>query len=185
MPNRTEFIGNPARPLAMVANPDAVDNPILEFFLDYWREKRGAARVPLRSAFNSKEVGAKLPWVTVVDALPDYSDFRYRVIGTHIDEYFTVNATGMTVTEAFAHLSAGMGKLVISVLKKTCMDQVPIRLTGPDFVVKDKYFPDYDTLYLPFSSDGEHVDRVVNAFVFNAKKIKGARVPEMQLVADR
>ena len=76
MPNHTQLVGNPARPLAMVANSEAVDNHILEFFLNYWCEKRGAARVPLRSAFNSKEVGAKLPWGTVVDALPDYSDFR-------------------------------------------------------------------------------------------------------------
>jgi hypothetical protein len=185
MPNRTELIGNPARPLTVVADPDTVDNPILEFFLAYWREKRGTARLPLRAAFNSKEVGTKLPWVTVVDALPDYSDFRYRVIGTHIDEYFILNATGMTVTEAFAKLNVRMGRLVISILQKTCIDRTPVRLTGPDFVLNNKFFPDYDTLYLPFSSDGEHTDRVVNAFVFNARKIMGARVPEMTLLTQR
>lgn len=185
MPNQIELVGPRARPITMVADPTDIDNPTLEFFLAYWREKRGSARLPLRSAFNSKDIGARLPWVTVADALPDYVDFRYRVIGSRIDEYFIASATGMTVTEAFATLSAPMGRLVLSMLQKTCIDGVPIRLMGPEFVVNDKYFPDYDTLYLPFSSDGEHADRAVNAFVFNAGKIFGTRAPEARLLASR
>jgi len=168
----------------MVTDPDTIDHPILEFFLAYWRGKRGTALVPACSAFNSREIGARLPWVTVVDALPDYADFRYRVIGSHIDEYFVVSATGKTVTDAFADVSAPWGRLVISMLQKTCIARAPIRLTGPEFVVNERYYPDYDTIYLPFSSDGEHPDRVINAFVFNPRKIRGPRAPEMHLLAD-
>jgi hypothetical protein len=185
MSNRAQLVGPPVRPITMVADPADIENPALQFFLSYWREKRGAARLPLRSAFSSKDIGARLPWVTVADALPDYVDFRYRVMGSRIDEYFLASATGMTVTEAFTNLSVSMGRFVLSMLQKTCIDGVPIRLMGPEFVVNNKYFPDYDTLYLPFSSDGERADRVVNVFVFSAEKIFATRVPEVRLLAKR
>src|SRR5690348_10351033 len=87
-------------------DPAAVDHPVLSFFLDYWRAgARGApSGIPLFASFKPKEVRANLAWVVVVDVLPD--DFRYRVIGTCVAEYFARNTTGLTVSEAFREWDA-------------------------------------------------------------------------------
>ena len=36
-----------------------------------------------------------------IDALPDYADFRYRLVGSSVCEYFLANGTGKTVSEVF------------------------------------------------------------------------------------
>jgi hypothetical protein len=101
MVETVQMVGDLERPSTLVSNPEAIDNPILDFFLTYWRTKRGDAVLPLRDSFVPKEVRGHLPWVVVADALPDYLDFRYRVVGSHVCRYFLSDGTGKTVHEAF------------------------------------------------------------------------------------
>ena len=151
----------------LVVNPQAVDNPVLDFFLDYWRTKCGNATLPLHNDFVPRDVGKHLPWVVVVDALPHYIDFRYRVVGTFVCRYFVLDGTGKTVREAFAGAPKEIADNTIAVYRQTCIERTPVRLTAPSSKWDEMYFPDFDVLYLPYSSDGETADRVVNIFTFN------------------
>ena len=145
-------------------DPGNAEHPVSAFFLDYWRSKLRGRNYPLIADFVPKEVRAHLRSVVLIDALPDYSDFRYRLVGSSVCEYFLANATGKTVSEAFESERVARG--IASVYRRVCELEKPLRVTGPPITVSDVFFPAYDCLYLPYSSDGRRVDRLVNTFAF-------------------
>lgn len=146
-------------------DPKSVEHPVVAFFLDYWRSRLRGRKFPLVEDFVPKEVRANLRWVVLIDALPDYSDFRYRLVGSAVSEYFLGNGTGKTVSETFVSEKVARG--IASVYRRACELEKPLRVIGPSIAVNGMFFPTYDCLYLPYSTDGQKVDRLVNTFVFS------------------
>lgn len=174
MAGRTQTLGDASRPTLVCEDPDDVADPVLRFFLEYWRRKVRGSDVPLVADFVPREVRANLRWVVLIDALPDYRDFRYRLVGSSVCEYFLGDGTGRTVREAFA----GMGPLaegIVNLCRRACTLGRPIRVTGPSDLVNDVFFPPYDSLYLPYATYGTNADRLVNTFVFNYGTIREKR----------
>lgn len=144
-------------------DPPEVEDNILSFFLSYWRAKKKRDLLPYHRDFDARDVGGLLPWVILADGLPELADFRYRVIGSRICDYYLGGSTGRTVSEAFAKY-AQLGQETLWLYRRTCKRKYPIRLTGPAVHLSGIFFPAYDALYLPYSRDGIHADRVLNIF---------------------
>ncbi len=155
-------------------NPDRIDNPVLQFFLAYWREKRGARALPARADISPREIKPYLGWVCLLDALPDYADFRYRLVGSYVSEYFLGDGTGRTVCEAFAD-NKRLCEGVLFVFRNVCKEKQPLRIWSPGGTWKDRYYPDNDALHLPLGNDGETTDMVMNVFTFNYEEFKKTR----------
>lgn len=174
MAERIQIFGDAERPTLVCEDPDGVADPVLGFFLSYWQHKCRGDDVPLIADFVPKEVRSNLRWVVLIDALPGYDDFRYRLVGSSVCEYFLGDGTGRTIREAFAGMG-GLAEGIIDLCRRACVQGRPIRVTGPSNVVKDVFFPPYDSLYLPYASRGQEVDRIVNTFVFNYGAIREKR----------
>jgi len=174
MAERMQTFGDTERPTVVCEDPDGIADPVLGFFLSYWQRKRRGDDVPLITDFVPKEVRSNLRWVVLIDAMPGYVDFRYRLVGSSVCEYFLGDGTGRTVREAFAGMN-GLAEGIIDLCKRACVQGRPIRVTGPSDIVNDVFFPPYDSLYLPYASTGKEVDRVVNTFVFNYSAIREKR----------
>jgi PAS domain-containing protein len=174
MAGRTQTFGDADRPTIVCEDPDNVSDPVLGFFLDYWRRKHRGDAVPLVADFIPKEVRRNLRWVVLIDALPDYNDFRYRLVGSSVCEYFLGDGTGRTVRESFAGIG-DLGEGIVALCRRACLLARPIQVTGPSDVVNDIFFPPYDSLYLPYATRGEKPDRLVNTFVFNYGAIREKR----------
>jgi hypothetical protein len=160
-----------AQPVAVTVteNAAAVDNPILGFFQDYWNEKRGDRPMPSRREIVPAQLKKYLGWLCFVEALPEYDDFRFRLIGSRVAEYFLSDATGLTVKEAYGAAKAGRAATdsVLWILRKTCSSRVPMRVTGGGGEWRDHFYPDYDALYLPLSENGVTANMVMCSFTFN------------------
>ncbi len=152
---------------SVVEDPEDIDNPILAFFLTRWRRHRGDQPLPPTVSFLPKEIGSQLPWVCLADALPDYQDFRFRLVGSRVCEYFLTDGTGMTVREAFADLPDRGADGLVWIYRQACVERYPIRFTGPGGIINGISFPDFDCGYFPYTSDGVSADRVVVVFTFN------------------
>ena len=182
MTEHVQMVGDRLRPTRLVEDPARVENPILTFFLDFWHENRCSGSLPLRASFTPQKIRGNLPWVVMADALPELSDFRFRVVGSRVAEYFLGNGTGKTIREAFVGTDQAFVDSTLWLYRRTCSEQIPIRLTGPSSTFQKIYFPNYDALYLPYSSDGKLADRVVNIFTFNydeiAQRVRPAELRE-------
>jgi hypothetical protein len=173
MPEQREY-SEPSREILYEEDPARMADPVLAFFHDYWKAKRGSRTVPRAKDFVPKEVRAYLRWIVIADALPDYSDFRYRIVGTSVCEYFLADGTGKTVSEAFAGMEE-LARGVIRIYARTCQLEKPIRYAAPATVVNGIFFPTFDALYLPFSTTGANADRMISAFVFNYRALQSKR----------
>jgi hypothetical protein len=161
-----------AAPPRIIENPFSIDNPVLEFFRNYWTEKRGARAMPSRAAINTREIKQHLGWVSLLDALPGFTDFRYRLVGSRITDFFLGDGTGKTISEAFEGPDRALGDAALWVYRKACLDRQPLRITAPGGDWRGRYYPDNDTLYLPLSTDGETADKVMSVFTFNYEEYR-------------
>ncbi len=111
----------------------------------------------------------------MIEVLPDLSDFRYRLIGTYVTEYFLTDATGKTVTRCLRRTrSEPRQRRVKALLRKTARDKVPVRAFGDAGWIAPG-FEEFDALYLPLSDDGETVNMILHGFVFDKPQVMMAR----------
>lgn len=167
MAERTLYIGSTERPTRVIVDPVAVDHPVLAELLAGWRSKRGTDVAPQYVNFSPRDIAKHLSSAVVAEALPDYSDFRYRLVGSRVTRYFLSDATGKTIRAEFG---GELGEFLIGLNQQVCREKTPIRLTGPAAVVDDVLFPDYDTLYLPWAN-GDVIDRIVSIFTFEQSNL--------------
>lgn len=159
-----------------VEDPVHIDNPILAFFLNYWRE-RCAGGLPSRSDIHIRDFPQYLPWVMLLDAEDNHSEFRFRVIGTRVSQYFLGNAAGTTLTDAYQSAGVGVRELTRLLLQRVCTLGKPVRTTGPASTWEGHFFPNWDALFLPLGANHAVADSLLVAFTFNYEQFKKSRDP--------
>jgi hypothetical protein len=122
--------------------------------------------MPSRADIRPAEMKEHLGWIILVDVLPDFTDFRYRTIGSRVTQYFLGDSTGKTITETFASFGETAISGVLAVHRKCARDKVVLRSFG-DAGWLGRSFLDFDTLYLPLSEDGVNANMILSAFTFD------------------
>ena len=131
------------------------DQEILHILV-YWHTKRSSKIMPARSDINPLDMGRYLSKIMLIDVLPEYPHFRYRVFGTRIAEWVKFDATGKTVESINPRRYRKM-------LFATYMECVGARQPIVHRIKWDNDdFPHrYKRVILPLSSDGKHVDMLL------------------------
>lgn len=156
------------------SNPTDLANPTLAFLRAYWDEKRAGRPMPSRGDIRVPDLREHLPWVMLVEVVDGMKDFRYRLVGTLVTQYFLEDGTGKTVKEAFASQGEPTVKAVEAMFRKTARDRMPMRAHGhAGWIAAD--FEAFDAIYLPLSDDGETVNMILHAFVFDRSSVLMAR----------
>ncbi|HEY2069603.1 MAG TPA: PAS domain-containing protein [Rhizomicrobium sp.] len=155
-------------------DPQNLEQPTLRFLKDYWESKRGPRAMPARADIRPSEMKEHLGWVILLDVLPDFSDFRYRTIGSRVTQYFLGDGTGRTLSEVFAPYGEGAIGGVLAVHRKCARDQVVLRSHGGAGWL-ERSFLDFDALYMPLSDDGVTANMILSAFTFDQAALIRAR----------
>jgi hypothetical protein len=167
-------------PVQSEIDPKELRNPILAFLRQYWELKRGPRAMPARADIKPSEMKEYLGWIILIDVLPAFDDFRFRMIGTRVSQYFLADATGQTMREALAAYGDQVINGVIATHKKTARDRVVVRAHGGAGWL-GRSFLDFDAIYLPLSDDGESVNMILSAFTFDAAALIKARGGDLRL----
>ncbi len=155
-------------------NPTTFAHPTLVFLREYWDRKRGDRLMPARKDIAVADLKDHLGWVMIVDVLPGLADFRYRLVGTLVTQYFLADGTGKTVSELFASQGQAAINGVQAMFRKTARDCIPMRAYG-DAGWIGRGFEQFEAIYLPLSDDGETVNVILHAFVFDRSRVLMAR----------
>ncbi|HEY2035067.1 MAG TPA: PAS domain-containing protein [Rhizomicrobium sp.] len=154
-------------------DPSQLANPVLAFLKDYWDQKRGTRPMPSRADVNPAEMKQYIRAIVLVDALPDYADFRYRMIGTNVTDHMLSDATGKTVREAMNRYGEGVGDNAVAAYAHLARNRLVMRLSGSAAWLQLPHL-DFEALHLPLSDDGENVNMIISAVTFApAAGIKG------------
>ena len=155
-------------------NPEKLEHPTLAFFREYWDSKRAGRAMPARKDISPSEVREHLGWMILIDVLPEMKDFRYRLIGTLVTQYFNTDATGALVSEAWSVAGPDRVRSMLALLRHVAGSAAIVHLKGSkDW--ESTGFEEFESLYLPLSDDGKTVNHVLNVFVFDKHAVLMAR----------
>ncbi|MEQ8283468.1 MAG: PAS domain-containing protein [Parvibaculum sp.] len=137
-------------------------DPMTTFMLCYWKEKKGDRPMPLPADMNLADFARHAPKIFMVQVKRDPFDLTFRLVGEDVIANFGFNPKGRTLRSRNVELP-GLGTLLHEFFKWTAAERRPVGAGGTQDTVHKSY--NYEAVYLPLSSDGEHVDRIIAATV--------------------
>jgi hypothetical protein len=151
-------------------DPGPLKNLQLEFLRRYWLDKRGDHALPSRADMVPSELKPVLDGLIMIDVLPDLAEFRYRLVGTAVTQYFLTDPTGKTTQEAWAPVGPRFADRIRNNLRAIARERVCVHAWGAvDWMGSgDEAF---ECLYLPLSDDGETVNMIINLFTFDRRRV--------------
>jgi hypothetical protein len=136
---------------------------------EYWREKRGARKMPCRADLAPGDIPDLLPDLALVDVLSEAPYLRYRLVGTRQVAARGLDPTGKPVTEG--HLGRdlpGMREQVLANYRRVIDGGRPLfrdtSIAGHDnrgdILLGGRLIARF-SLFLPLSTDGASVDMIL------------------------
>src|ERR1700744_5611987 len=90
-----------ALPKVEIDRPD--DWPaVLAFVRDYWQAKRGARVMPGRNDISPAQLKVQLPQILLAHVVDGGDDFRYRLVGTRLLQFFQDEPSGRLMSEVLS-----------------------------------------------------------------------------------
>ncbi len=132
----------------------ALKSPINRFGYDYWLEKRGQRLMPARSDIDPAEITKILPHIFLLDVQGEPLDFRYRLIGSKMDEHMRGRYTGLWMSQ-IPHQAPP--SRIWSNCRQAVAERTPFSSDTP-YVGRNKEFLTTEDLIMPLADDGAHVD---------------------------
>jgi hypothetical protein len=146
-------------------DPALPEPPQLSFVRGYWQARRGSAAMPRRSDIAPSAMKAYLPNILLADVVRSGEDFRYRVVGSQLQRYFSGNPTGMLMSDALGVFSMETAARTIRVYRMVVDREAPLRIRGAGSIYA-QHAKLFDALLTPLSDDGKRVNMVLGTFVF-------------------
>lgn len=138
-----------------------IDRDELRDLAATWNEWAKAHALPLRGRFDPVDFPKLLPWIVLMEALPEVAEFdaRVRYVGTEIVNYFNSDhITGKSLSDLgpiYWDRWAEVGRQVTEA-------RAPLCFQGSPFMV-GKAHVNFEMLVLPLSKAGETVDFLIMA----------------------
>jgi hypothetical protein len=132
---------------------------------DYWNTKRGTRSMPSRGDLWPAQIKALLPHILLADVIDGGADFRYRLVGTALREFFCSEPTGKLMSEAIAPFGEATVRATLVAYREVMERRAPIRLSGSGswYGQNPKSF---DAYLMPLSDDDATVNMILGTFVF-------------------
>ena len=137
-------------------------SPITAFH-HYWTQIKPKDRLPGRQDLDPVDIPKVVSWLFLAEVLreADRLDFRYRLIGTSNNRLVGKDATGMTVSEAFAPEAA---EAICEHYRVTVLQRRPT-FWRTDVPTRERRFVHCIRAVFPLARDGETVDMLAGLLV--------------------
>ena len=141
---------------AGVNTPPSPCSPLVQEAWNYWNRKRGVQRMPSRKDIDPVEIPRLLSSTALVDVLRDPLDFRFRLLGTAIDNISSKNMRGVRFSELPYLREGNKGWADYAYVVSTGQ---PLTTDRP-YIGKSKMVVRLTDSLFPLSEDGETVNMV-------------------------
>ena len=131
--------------------------------LDYWHQIRGRHPIPLKQDFDPFAISDLLPCLILFEVLRNREslDFRFRVVGTYLDERHNGCYTGSTVTEVYGNNHGQIWHACENVAQTAAPELAQFPFTGQAQLAKEERITSVNALFLPLSEQGGRVDYIL------------------------
>lgn len=145
-----------------VSNGQSLNSPLLREAHAYWESKRQNRLMPSRSDIDPIEIPRLLPYIILLDVLPEPLDFGYRLIGTAARSIMRADYTGRIFSQI-------PGKGSDSVLWRLCETVVRSKTPlseSPPYVGHERFLKNCENVLLPLSEDRVNVNMIFKVISF-------------------
>ena len=149
----------------VVKNAAAIGEPRLLRLYEYWNEKRGLRKAPLRNDIDPVEIPELLGFLNLYDVRGEPRDYFVRLNGSEIANMLCRDVTGKLSSEVLDGEDRARCHKAFSI----CIENWQPALVETSMGFCDKPYAIQTVLALPLSSDGIHVDMIVSGHAFRAK----------------
>lgn len=156
-------MNEPSSDVALNRDDDWPD--VLAAVRDYWVAQRGAREMPARGDLSPHHLKAQLPDILLADVVDGGVDFRYRLVGTNLRQFFIDEPSGQLMSEALRPFGEDTVVRTIATYRGVAAHRRPLRITGSGSV----YGQDpklFDAWLAPLSGDGAEVNMILGTFIF-------------------
>jgi len=129
----------------------------LKILYGYWQELRRGRRAPARADIDPTEISQVLPHIIMLDVEQNPRRFKIRLMGTRNVSWYGGDPTNRYLDEIDL---GGEPMSTFSLLDGLVDKMVPAHMTG-EYTKHDGRTIRYERLFLPLSSDGERVDKII------------------------
>jgi hypothetical protein len=139
----------------------------------YWERKRGTAAWPRRQDILPAEIKQWLPRVLLVEAIDGGADFRYRLAGSQLREFFPVEPSGKIMSEVLAPFGKATVRKTLETYRSVLSMREPLRIKG-DGAWYEQSLKYFEAVLAPLSEDGVTVNMIFGAFDFLWARVEAA-----------
>jgi len=156
------YIFTPERPVPYPRTTDLAEfrrravAVTLEFY-DYWDSKRQGRICPARADLDPCEMTDWLTGIQIIDVFNNPRRLKYRLVGAVEVESRGFNPTGRWVEDGFI----GVTREDVLYNYNTVVDQRTLLYDWGQYVCGGGYLLWQETVFLPLSSNGQAVDKVI------------------------
>jgi hypothetical protein len=140
----------------------ALRSPVNRMSYEYWKQKRGNRAMPARRDIDPAEIPKILPHVFLLDVRQQPLDFRYRLIGTKMDEHMLDRYTGLWMSQ-IPHQKPP--SRIWANCRKVALEGRPLAGDTP-YIGRGKEFLTTEDLLMPLSDDGRTVEMLFVTVAF-------------------
>lgn len=121
--------------------------------------------MPGRGDIAPGQLKRQLPDILLADVIDGGADFRYRVVGTRLSEFFAFDPSRKLMSVALAPFGELTVQRTIATYRAVADRRAPLRITGSGSIYGQdpKHF---DAWLAPLSEDGAIVNMILGTFVF-------------------
>lgn len=148
-------------------DPDISDNPRFLDLKAYWDLKRGARPMPTRAAIDPLDLKTHLGSLILAEILPDGSDIRWRLIGSHVVEAYGRDSTGKLLSDIRDDMDPDYRRFLAASYRRVVDEAVIVRGGGPLTVV-GRAWRRFDALSLPLDAGDGTVGMVLTEQLMSA-----------------
>lgn len=150
-----------------------LEDPMNRFMLNYWTDKKGDRRMPALTDMNLADFARYAPKIFMVEVHHDPFDLTFRLVGEDVISNFGFNPKSRSLRSLNKELP-GLGTLLHEFFKWIASEPRAVGAGGQQDLV-EKSYNNYEAIYLPLSSDGERVDRIIAATAYYSNTGKKER----------
>jgi hypothetical protein len=146
----------------IVTRADSLHSERLQRLFSYWDALRGARTAPSRGELNPAEMKDQLGWVWLMDVLDGGKDFRFRMGGDRIVQFFGERLSGNTLAGVSDRAPAFFGRLRDLVGMAT-VTQKAVAAGPTQTAYEPRAFLEVEALILPLSDDGVKITGILGS----------------------
>jgi hypothetical protein len=122
----------------------------------YWESLKGDRVAPSRSELNPAEIRDQLGWIWLMDVIEGGEDFRFRMGGDRVIQFFGQRLSGMLLSNAMAGAPEFFARFR-NLVRLAALNGMPASGGPAQTAYQPRSYLEVEALMLPLSDDGTTV----------------------------